>query len=99
MTKVVPTVEEPDDISSLHRSLVDYLKGAGFIHTSRVEEAFRKVPRHLFLPDVAIAQVYRDQPIPTKHIDDQVVSSSSQPTIMTIDAGPRRSASPCPPPP
>ena len=74
--------EGSDDIFALHRSLVDYLKSAGCIQTPRVEEAFRNVPRHLFLPDVALDQVYRDLSIPTKRIDDQVVSSSSQPAMM-----------------
>lgn len=82
--------EGSDDIFALHRSLVDYLKSAGCIHTPRVEEAFRNVPRHLFLPDVALDQVYCDQSIPTKRIDDQVVSSSFHAGHDGNDAGTTR---------
>ena len=71
-----------DDIGTLRQSLLDYLKSAGSIHTPSAEDAFRNVSRHLFLPDVALDQVYRDQSVPTKRIDGQVVSSSSQPAIM-----------------
>ena len=82
--------EGSDDIFALHRSLVDYLKSAGCIHTPRVEEAFRNVPRDLFLPDVALDQVYCDQSIPTKRIDDQVVSSSFHAGHDGNDAGTTR---------
>ena len=76
--------ENYDDIATLHRSLVDNLNSAGNVQTPRVEEAFRQVPRHLFLPGVALDQVYSDVSIPTKRIEDQVVSSSSQPAIMAV---------------
>ncbi len=76
--------ENHDDAATLRRSLVDNLKSAGCIQTPRVEEAFRKVPRHLFLPGVSLDQVYSDVPIPTKHLEGQVVSSSSQPAIMAV---------------
>lgn len=72
------------DIKALHRQLVDKVKAAGHITSPRVEEAFRAVPRHLFLPHVPPQEVYQDRPIMTKMIDGQYVSSSSQPTIMAI---------------
>ncbi len=72
------------DIPALHQALVDQLKNNGHILSSNIEAAFRAVPRHLFLPDVALDEVYRDQAIATKSIDGQFVSSSSQPTIMAI---------------
>jgi protein-L-isoaspartate(D-aspartate) O-methyltransferase len=49
-----------------------------------VEAAFRAVPRHLFLPEVAISDVYTDRAFPTKHADGRPISSSSQPAIMAI---------------
>jgi protein-L-isoaspartate(D-aspartate) O-methyltransferase len=49
-----------------------------------VEAALRAVPRHLFLPDVGIADVYTDRAFPTKHADGRPISSSSQPAIMAI---------------
>ena len=42
------------------------------------------MPRHLFLPDVGIADVYTDRAFPTKHADGRPISSSSQPAIMAI---------------
>ena len=72
------------DIQVLHQQLVDKVKAAGHITSPRVEEAFRAVPRHLFLPHVPLQEVYQDRPIMTKMIDGQYVSSSSQPTIMAI---------------
>ncbi len=72
------------DIPALHQTLVDQLKKLGSIRSARVEAAFRAVPRHLFLPKVALDKVYTDQAIPTKHLNGVAISSSSQPAIMAI---------------
>lgn len=71
-------------IRILHRQLVDQMKSNGHIASRSIEAAFRAVPRHLFLPDVAPEHVYRDEPIATKSLQERVVSSSSQPTMMAI---------------
>ena len=42
------------------------------------------MPRHVFLPDVSLAEVYTDRAFPTKHADGRPISSSSQPAIMAI---------------
>ena len=78
---MLPENRGPD---ALHHALVDQLKSNGYISSASVEAAFRAVPRHLFLPDVALEEVYRDQAIVTKSINGQFVSSSSQPAIMAI---------------
>lgn len=70
--------------SSLHQALVDHLIKRGIITSPLVEAAFRAVPRHLFLPNLAPEEVYRDQAIPTKVVDGQFLSSSSQPAMMAI---------------
>ncbi len=70
------------DASSLHRALIDGLVRRGAIKDARIEAAFRAIPRHLFLPGVPLEEVYRDQAIPTKTVDGEAVSSSSQPEIM-----------------
>jgi protein-L-isoaspartate(D-aspartate) O-methyltransferase len=72
------------ETDQLHQTLVDGLKGQGLIVSPQVEAAFRAVPRHLFLPDVAVDEVYHDAAIVTKRVNDQPVSSSSQPAIMAI---------------
>jgi protein-L-isoaspartate(D-aspartate) O-methyltransferase len=64
--------------------LVDCLKAGGSLRAAAVEAAFRSVPRHVFLPDVAIENVYTDRAFPTKHADGRPISSSSQPAIMAI---------------
>jgi protein-L-isoaspartate(D-aspartate) O-methyltransferase len=70
------------DVAALHAALVDALLRRGAITDPRVEAAFRAIPRHLFLPDVPLAEVYRGQAIPTKIRDGEAISSSSQPEIM-----------------
>lgn len=72
------------DISILRETLIDELKAKGHLRSEPVEAAFRAVPRHLFVPGVSLAEAYADRSIPTKRLDDQVVSSSSQPAIMAI---------------
>ncbi|HEV2654947.1 MAG TPA: methyltransferase, FxLD system [Ktedonobacteraceae bacterium] len=75
---------ENREVGALHQGLVDQLKSNGYLSSASVEAAFRAVPRHLFLPDVALEEVYRDQAIVTKSLHGQFVSSSSQPAIMAI---------------
>ncbi|HMA35698.1 MAG TPA: methyltransferase, FxLD system [Chloroflexia bacterium] len=70
--------------SELRQALVDKLKADGVIRTPTVEAAFRAVPRHLFVPDVPLADAYRDQSIATKRVDGVAISSCSQPAMMAI---------------
>src|SRR5262249_27355576 len=72
------------EASTLHRALIDALIGRGALGDSRIEAAFRSVPRHLFLPGMPLDEVYRDQAIPTKIVDGEAISSSSQPEMMAI---------------
>ncbi|PYM90257.1 MAG: methyltransferase, FxLD system [Candidatus Rokuibacteriota bacterium] len=70
------------DAEALHRALVDGLISRRCITDPRVEAAFRAVPRHLFLPSLAPEEAYRNVAIPTKLVNGEAVSSSSQPEIM-----------------
>src|SRR5438046_10356260 len=70
------------DAATLHGALVDGLVSRRGITDPRVEAAFRAVPRHLFLPSLAPEEAYRNVAIPTKFVDGEAVSSSSQPEIM-----------------
>jgi protein-L-isoaspartate(D-aspartate) O-methyltransferase len=76
--------ESDKTLQTLHKGLIDQLKAKGYLSSHRVEAAFRAVPRHLFLPEVAPQEVYQDKAIITKTVDGRFVSSSSQPTIMAI---------------
>jgi protein-L-isoaspartate(D-aspartate) O-methyltransferase len=72
------------DAPALHRALIDALVRRQAIKGPRVEAAFRAIPRHLFLPDVPLAEAYRNEAIPTKLADGEAISSSSQPEMMAI---------------
>jgi protein-L-isoaspartate(D-aspartate) O-methyltransferase len=56
----------------------------GRIHSPAVRRAFRVVPRHLFLPELPVAQAYQDEAVATKWVDGVAVSSASQPSMMAI---------------
>ena len=66
----------------LHREQVEQLLAAGSIRSRHVEEAFRAVPRHLFLPSLPPEKVYKDEAIVTKVEQGVPLSSSSQPSLM-----------------
>ena len=73
-----------NEIAGLQKALVEKLISVGCIRSPMVEESFRAVPRHLFVPGVALERAYSDEAILTKRKDGRVVSSSSQPAMMAI---------------
>lgn len=74
-----------DDCKALRDQLVDRLSNAGRLCTEQVADAFRTVPRHLFLPGVEPGKSYADEAIPTKwQPDGRAISSSSQPAVMAV---------------
>jgi protein-L-isoaspartate(D-aspartate) O-methyltransferase len=65
--------------------LVDELRDSGRLTSPAVEAAFRSVPRHLFLPEMAASDAYQDEAFVIKTgADGLPASSSSQPAIMAI---------------
>jgi protein-L-isoaspartate(D-aspartate) O-methyltransferase len=65
--------------------LVDELRDSGRLTSPAVEAAFRAVPRHLFLPEVAASEAYQDEAFVIKtDAEGLPLSSSSQPAIMAI---------------
>ncbi len=69
----------------LRRDLVAHLQANDCLASGPVAEAFRTVPRHLFLPGGEVDRAYRDEPIVTKtDAAGRPISSSSQPAIMAI---------------
>ncbi|EHR53483.1 protein-L-isoaspartate(D-aspartate) O-methyltransferase [Saccharomonospora amisosensis] len=74
-----------DSADELRAQLADRLVKDGTIRTDAIEAAFRRVPRHLFLPDVALAEAYADEPVYTKYQGDGTrISAASQPKIVAM---------------
>lgn len=77
-----PEAVDPD---ALRAALVETLRSKGCVRSPAIAEAFATVPRHLFVPEVSVGDAYRDRWIATKRMPHgEVVSSSSQPGIMTV---------------
>jgi len=78
------TVAAPSSAHKLLGRMVDRL--AEQVHPrEETLSAFRKVPRHLFLPDVDLDRVYSGSAIPTKHDEKgNAISSSSEVAIMAL---------------
>jgi len=68
----------------LRGQLVAKLQHESVLRDAEVERALLAVPRHLFLPEVPLAQAYADNAIPTHWEDGKAVSSASQPAIVAI---------------
>ena len=68
----------------LRERLVDSLRAAGRVRTPAVEEAFRAVPRHLFLPGLPLREAYADEAVAVQHVGGIATSSASQPSMMAI---------------
>lgn len=68
--------------AELRRRLVELLLDRGAVRSECVAEAFRRVPRHAFVPGVPAEDVYTDRSIAIKLQDGIPISSSSQPAIM-----------------
>ena len=75
---------EEASVRTLHQGLVRHLRKQGHLRSRRVEAAFRAVPRHLFLPNMEPDRAYADEAVAVKQLESQVVSSSSEPSMMAI---------------
>ena len=68
------SIDRAAEVARLQPGLAETLEGKGSVTSPAVFAAFRAVPRHLFLPNVALAEVYRDRAIGTKMLDGRAVS-------------------------
>lgn len=87
MTKTA-TAPAAEHLRELLDKMVDRAKERGcFYGSERAEQAFRKVPRHLFLPGQPLDRVYSGDVIPTR-FDEQknAISSSSEVCVMACMA-------------
>jgi len=64
--------------------LVDALCAAGRVRTPAVEDAFRAVPRHRFLPGIPLDEAYADHAVAVQRVGGLPTSSASQPSMMAI---------------
>ncbi len=75
----------PPEADAARARLVRELRHRGRTLSRSVQDAFAKVPRHVFVPEVAPADAYRDEAFVIKCGPDGLpVSSSSQPAMMAI---------------
>lgn len=76
---------DKNQIKRLWRAMLTSMKQEGALETEGVAAAFSTVPRHLFLPNLPLEEVYSDKAIGLKHdASGLLTSSSSQPSMMAI---------------
>ena len=69
----------------LRNALVDQLVKDGHVHTSRVEEAMRTVPRHVFVPAAPLEGAYANTTVSIKDTENgESISCASQPSIVGL---------------
>ena len=70
----------------LRATMVDALRERGCIQRDEIADAFRAVPRHLFVPGTPLTEVYSMVAVIPTHFDEHglSISSSSAPNIMAI---------------
>lgn len=66
----------------LRERLVEYLEGCRVLTDPTIAAALRLVPRHLFVPNVALDDAYADRALAIKERDGFVISSISQPSMI-----------------
>ena len=74
---------ETADPQQLRDALVAKIDSLGTFRTDAVRDAFRTVPRHLFLPGVDLPTAYAPKQVVTKRADNgTAISSASSPNIV-----------------
>jgi protein-L-isoaspartate(D-aspartate) O-methyltransferase len=76
---------EDAETSQLIDALISVMHKNGSLKSAAIEQAFRDVSRHLFLPNEPLERAYKDIAIFVKKSDEGVpTSASSQPSIMAV---------------
>lgn len=68
----------------LRNAMVSEIERAGWLRPGPVAGAMRAVPRHEFLPDMALDDAYADRAIAIKTTGGEVLSSISQPSMIAL---------------
>jgi protein-L-isoaspartate(D-aspartate) O-methyltransferase len=70
---------------ALRSQLADKLSSEGTVRTARIDQAFRVVPRHVFLPGHSVEDAYADHVVIIKRNEHgNALVSASQPTIIAM---------------
>jgi protein-L-isoaspartate(D-aspartate) O-methyltransferase len=73
------------DAQKLRTALADRLSQQGAVTEPAIDDAFRAVPRELFLPGVPLDQAYADNPVYTKADGGGTrISAASKPTVIAL---------------
>ena len=72
------------EVERARNQMVDALCASGRVRSPAVEEAFRAVPRHLFLPGLRTEDAYADEAVAVQFTEGIATSSASQPSMMAI---------------
>ncbi|WP_017573276.1 methyltransferase, FxLD system [Nocardiopsis halotolerans] len=73
----------PESAQALREELIRQLRENGVLTTPAVEEAFRAVPRHAFVPNATLEEAYTNAPVHIKHDDNGAsISCGSQPGVV-----------------
>jgi protein-L-isoaspartate(D-aspartate) O-methyltransferase len=75
------------NFSMQNKRLVNHLVSVGALKTPRIIEAFKKIPRHLFVREDYLKHAYEDIPLPTFH--GQTISQPYTVAIMTEALDPK----------
>ncbi|MGH3630031.1 MAG: methyltransferase, FxLD system [Sciscionella sp.] len=75
---------QPED---LRDRMVEHIRTAGHLRSSRIEQALRTVPRHLFVPAASVEDAYANKAITIKPGPDRPTSCASVPTVVAMMLG------------
>ena len=74
-----------EELAHMHSALVDTIAQERPFASALVEQAFRAIPRHLFLPNVDAEKAYRNDAVVTHRSEEGApLSSSTQPVLMAM---------------
>jgi protein-L-isoaspartate(D-aspartate) O-methyltransferase len=82
MTNATTTL--PED---LREQMISNIRTAGHLHSERIEQAFRAVPRHRFVPAASVEEAYANKAITIKPGEDRPASCISVPTVVAMMLG------------
>ncbi|HKS43521.1 MAG TPA: methyltransferase, FxLD system [Amycolatopsis sp.] len=75
------TSSGPED---LRDRMVENIKQAGHLRSSRIEQALRTVPRHRFVPEASAEDAYANKAITIKPGENRPASCASVPTVVAM---------------